>query len=173
MISIRFYDLLLLYFVGVKTGYLAFRLYLDRSLLVYCSLVNMDIDIIDSHLHVYDLALRSQFPNQNWSHTFPSKENETDIVYDVPQTLAKSVANQSGVSKVVFVMCFDDCPEEAQWVYDNAQNTDLIVGIVAGLDLTKHEKLRTYIEKFRKEFKAPKFVGIRHHICFNEDLLFR
>ena len=83
----------------------------------------MDIDIIDSHLHVYDLALRSQFPNQNWSHTFPSKENETDIVYDVPQTLAKSVANQSGVSKVVFVMCYDDCPEEAQWVYDNAQNT--------------------------------------------------
>ena len=136
-------------------------------------IIVMDIDIIDSHLHVYDLALRSQFPNQNWSHTFPSKENETDIVYDVPQTLAKSVANQSGVSKVVFVMCFDDCPEEAQWVYDNAQNTDLIVGIVAGLDLTKHEKLRTYIEKFRKEFKAPKFVGIRHHICFNEDLLFR
>ena len=133
----------------------------------------MDIDIIDSHLHVYDLALRSQFPNQNWSHSFPSEENESSIVYDVPQTLAKSVANESGVKKVVFVMCFDDCPEEAQWVYDNAQTTDLIIGIVAGLDLTKHEKLRHYIQKFRLEFKAPKFVGIRHHICFNEDLLFR
>lgn len=133
----------------------------------------MDIDIIDSHLHVYDLALRSQFPNQNWSHSFPSEENEKSIVYDVPQTLAKSVANESGVKKVVFVMCFDDCPEEAEWVYENAQTTELIIGIVAGLDLTKHEKLRNYIQKFRHEFKAPKFVGIRHHICFNEDLLFR
>merc|ERR1712029_1114238 len=131
----------------------------------------MDIDIIDSHLHVYDLALRSQFPNQNWSHSFPSEENESSIVYDVPQTLAKSVANESGVKKVVFVMCYDDCPEEAQWVYDNAQNTDLIIGIVAGLDITNHEKLRRYIKDFKTNFKNPKFVGIRHHIWWDEKIM--
>ena len=54
----------------------------------------MDIDIIDSHLHVYDLDLRSQFPNQNWSHSFPSEEGEKAIAsYNVPQTLAKNIAN--------------------------------------------------------------------------------
>ena len=55
---------------------------------------NMNIDIIDSHLHVYDLDLRSQFPNQNWSHSFPSEEGEKAIAsYNVPQTLAKNIAN--------------------------------------------------------------------------------
>ena len=87
-------------------------------------------DIIDSHLHVYNLELRSKFPNQNWSHGFPTKDTEAAIHMDVPQTLAKKVANESGVKKVVFVMCFDDCPEEAKWVYENAQKTQLIIGIV-------------------------------------------
>ena len=72
---------------------------------------------------------------------------------------------------VVMVMCFDDCPEETQWVHDTAQNVDLIIGIVAGLDLTKHDKLEEHIKKF-KNFKKPKFVGIRHHICYNSKLLF-
>ena len=50
-------------------------------------------------------------------------------------------------------MCYDDCPEETQWVYENAQNVDLIIGIVAGLDLTKHEKLHKSINDFRSNFK--------------------
>merc|ERR1712086_795655 len=66
-------------------------------------------------------------------------------------------ANKSGVKKVVMVMCFDDCPEETQWVYDNAQKVDLIIGIVAGLDLTKHEKLLKYINEFRTNFKRCMF----------------
>ena len=128
-------------------------------------------EIIDSHLHVYDLRVRSNFPNQNPTHAFPSVENEGAIVMDMSQDYAKEIANQSGVKKVVFVMCFDDCPEEAEWVYANAQKVDLIVGIVAGLDLTKHDKLKSYINKFKIEFKGPRFVGIRHHICYNDKLL--
>ena len=129
------------------------------------------MDIIDSHLHVYDLKLRDSFPNQNASHEFPSIKDEGPIVMDITQEYAKEIANKSGVKKVVMVMCFDDCPEETQWVYDNAQNVDLIIGIVAGLDLTKHDKLTNYIKKFKSEFKHPKFVGIRHHIVYDSELL--
>lgn len=132
-----------------------------------------DYDIIDAHLHVYDLEFKSKIPNQNWSHGFPSEASEASICMNIPQELAKQVAGQSGVKKAIFVMCYDDSPEEAQWVYDNAQKTDFFVAIVAGLDLTKHETLVAKIDEFRANFKSPKFVGIRHHINYNEDLLFR
>ena len=127
-------------------------------------------EIIDAHLHVYDLEVRANFPNQNPSHEFP---NEEPIIKNMPQEYAKKIANQSGVKKVIFVMCYDDCPEEAQWVYDNAQNTDLIIGIVAGLDLTKHDKLKKFIAEFKSNFKRPKFVGIRHHIFYDESILLK
>ena len=81
------------------------------------------------------------------------------------------IANKSGVKKAIFVMCYDDCPEEAEWVYQNAQKVDLIIGIVAGLDLTKHEKLRQWIGKFKKEFTSPKLVGVRHHLQFSDKFL--
>ena len=74
-------------------------------------------EIIDGHLHVYDLKLKAGFPNQNWTIVdFPDKEKESAIYMDITQEYAKEVANKSGVKKVVMVMCFDDCPEEAQWV---------------------------------------------------------
>ena len=57
------------------------------------------MDIIDSHLHVYDLKLRSNFPNQNWSHAFPSEEEEKPILMDISQEYAKEIANKSGVKK--------------------------------------------------------------------------
>ena len=49
------------------------------------------IDIIDSHLHVYDLKVRANFPNQNWSHEFPSKETESAIHMDITQEYAKEI----------------------------------------------------------------------------------
>ena len=79
-----------------------------------------NFEIIDSHLHVFDLNVKANFPNQNRSHEFPNQE---PIVRNISQEYAKEIANKSGVKKVVFVMCYDDCPEEAQWVYDNAQKT--------------------------------------------------
>ena len=76
-----------------------------------------NFEIIDGHLHVYDLKLKASFPNQNWTIVdFPDKEKESAIYMDITQEYAKEVANKSGVKKVIMVMCFDDCPEEAQWV---------------------------------------------------------
>ena len=76
-----------------------------------------NFEIIDGHLHVYDLKLKAGFPNQNWAIVdFPDKEKESAIYMDITQEYAKEVANKSGVKKVIMVMCFDDCPEEAQWV---------------------------------------------------------
>jgi predicted TIM-barrel fold metal-dependent hydrolase len=132
-------------------------------------------EIIDSHLHVFDLKLRSSFPNQNPSHSFPSATDpgEAPIAYDVTQALAEQVAGANGVRNVIFVMCYNDCPEEARWVYEVAQSHQLIKGIVAGLDLTNHDKLLKCIDEFRSSFRGPKFVGVRHHIVSNEDLLMR
>ena len=48
---------------------------------------------------------------------------------------------------------FGKAADYAKKVYDNAQKVDLIIGIVAGLDLTKHEKLLKYINEFRTNFK--------------------
>ena len=50
---------------------------------------------------------------------------------------------------------------------------DLIIGIVAGLDITNHDKLRRYIKDFKTNFKNPKFVGIRHHIWWDEKIMQR
>ena len=129
-------------------------------------------DIIDSHLHVYDLKVRANFPKQNprslGTYEFP---NEEPLIRDMPQEYAKEIANKAGVKKVVFMMCYDDCPEESQWVYDNAQNVDLVIGIVAGLDLTKHDKLKKYINEFKTNFKHPKFCGIRHHVFYDESII--
>ena len=48
---------------------------------------------------------------------------------------------------------FGKAADYAKKVYDNAQKVDLIIGIVAGLDLTKHEKLLKFINEFRTNFK--------------------
>lgn len=122
-------------------------------------------------MHVFDLKLRSEFPNQNWSQCFPDRETQAIIFRDHTQEEAKEMANKNGVKKAVFVMCYDDCPEEALWVYENAQRVELFIGIVAGLDLTQHEKLKATIDKFSK-LSNPKFVGVRHHLRFTGDILF-
>ena len=45
------------------------------------------------------------------------------------QEYAKEIANKSGVKKVVMVMCFDDCPEETQWVKSAAFLTRIPIRI--------------------------------------------
>ena len=97
-----------------------------------------NFEIIDSHLHVFDLNVKANFPNQNRSHEFP---NQDPIVRNISQEYAKEIANKSGVKKVVFVMCYDDCPEEAQWVYDNAQNTGSDVFSMQNLENLEFSKI--------------------------------
>ena len=49
-----------------------------------------------------------------------------------------------------------------------AEKHRFLKGVVGGLDLTKHEVMKTTIAKFSKETR-PKFVGIRHLIDFEPD----
>ena len=118
--------------------------------------------IVDGHLHVYNLAIRDGFPNKNFSHGFPDKDNEAAIYRNIPLEEANGFTRYCGVKNVVFMQCYHDCPEESRWVYETAQDHAFIKGIVAGLDVTKHEKLRKCIEEFKNEFKRPKFVGVRN-----------
>ena len=61
-----------------------------------------NFEIIDGHLHVYDLKLKAGFPNQNWTIVdFPDKETESAIHMDITQEYAKEIANKSGVKKEV------------------------------------------------------------------------
>ena len=49
-----------------------------------------------------------------------------------------------------------------------AEKQRFLKGVVGGLNLTKHEVMRTTIAKFSKETR-PKFVGVRHLIDFEPD----
>jgi metal-dependent hydrolase (beta-lactamase superfamily II) len=75
---------------------------------------------------------------------------------------------QSGVRTGVFVHCYNDCPEEMDWVFKEAEKHEFLKGVVGGLHITKHDKMKTAIAKFPKN-KRPKFVVIRHLIDFEED----
>ena len=169
--------------------------------------------IVDSHFHIFDLEVRNNYPNQNPSHGFPSAE-QPEINRSFPQfsplllRLSKTLfrshtieeAGQEmaarGIKNAVFVQCYNDCPEEIDWVFKQASwgpRTILIAstkflhfckciercfpqaekhrflkGVVGGLDLTKHEVMKIAIAKFSKETR-PKFVGVRHLIDFEAD----
>jgi len=123
--------------------------------------------IVDSHFHIFDLAARNAYPNQNPSHGFPSEEhaeiNRSHTIEEAETTMA-----QSGITSGVFVQCYNDCPEEMEWVFGQAEKHQFLKGVVGGLDITKHDKMKAAIAKFSKK-KRPKFVGVRHLIDFEED----
>ena len=56
-----------------------------------------------------------------------------------------------GAKNVVFMQCYHDSPEESRWVYETAQEHPFLKGIVAGLDVTKHDKLQKCIEEFQSD----------------------
>ena len=141
--------------------------------------------IVDSHFHIFDLEARNSFPNQNPSHGFPSDQqpeinrsfskiffqgacehcslNRSHTIEEAGQEMGKR-----GIKNAVFVQCYNDCPEEIDWVYKEAEKHRFLKGVVGGLDLTKHEVMKATIAKFSKETR-PKFVGVRHLIDFEAD----
>ena len=54
----------------------------------------------------------------------------------------------------MFVQCYNDCPEEMDWVFKEAEKHEFLKGVVGGLDLTKHDKMKAAIAKFSKN-KRP------------------
>jgi len=123
--------------------------------------------IIDSHFHIFDLDVKKSFPNQNVSHGFP-EPHQKEIFRTHSIDEAVSEMTQSNVGGAVFVQCYSDCPEEVEWVYSQAAAHPSVLGVVGGLDLVQHEKMKASIEKFLK-FPRPKFVGVRHLISFEDE----
>ena len=117
---------------------------------------------MDGHLHVYNLKIRDGFPNKNFTHAFPDPINEAAIYRDIPLEEASGFTRYCGIKNVVFMQVYHDSPEEARWVYETAQKHPFVKGIVAGLDITKHNKLQKCIDEFKSTFKRPKFVGVRN-----------
>ena len=94
---------------------------------------------------------------------------------DRNHTLDEAVAcmKSNNVVGSVFVQCYNDCPEETEWVLEQAKHSDTVLGVVAGLDLVKHQKMKEAIEKFRM-MSGPKFVGVRYLFPWvGEDYLYR
>ena len=60
-------------------------------------------EVIDTHLHVYDLELRETFPNKNNSYEFPDPKTMSVIYKTMSMSEASEVTKKSGVKNVVFV----------------------------------------------------------------------
>lgn len=119
--------------------------------------------IFDSHFHIFDLAVRDNFPDQNVSMGFPDSKDQAQIFRNHTASEAVQTLNNAGIQESVFVQVYHDCPEEIDWVYKQFQGLDTVKGIVGGLNPEKVEDLERNINKY-KAMKAPKFVGIRHLI---------
>ena len=74
----------------------------------------------------------------------------------------------------VFVQCYNDCPEEIDWVYSQAKQSSKLLGVVGGLDITKHDKMREMINKYKGREEGPKFLGVRYLLAWDqEDFMLR
>ncbi|XP_023326273.1 uncharacterized protein LOC111699773 [Eurytemora carolleeae] len=127
----------------------------------------MQRKILDSHFHIFDLEVRAKYPNQNASMGFPSSEqeriNRTHSAEEAEKTL--TAAN---IHEGVFVQCYNNCPEEIDWVFNQFKDKTFVKGVVGGLDPLNQEQILQIITKYSGSL-APKFVGIRHLIGFEDD----
>lgn len=153
----------------------------------------MDQKVIDSHFHIFDLNVRDSYPNQNESHGFPppgvigrSVEMFYGLIFlnkgilssfrnhslqEIDKTMQESGSQVLGG---VFVQCYNDCPEEIEWVYSQARQSNKLLGVVGGLDLTKHDKMREMITKYKGRGEGPKFLGVRYLLAWDkEDFMLR
>ena len=64
---------------------------------------------------------------------------------------AMSEMSQAKVVGGVFVQCYSDCPEEVDWVVSQVAAHPGVLGVVGGLDLTKHHKVETFWNLFLTE----------------------
>ena len=97
-----------------------------------------DRQIVDSHFHIFDLEVRNSFPNQNPSHGFPSAQQpeiNRSFSKNSLRNIVKKPGHRShtieeagqemaarGIKNAVFVQCYNDCPEEIDWIYKQVSN---------------------------------------------------
>ena len=105
----------------------------DLFQIVYFWVMMSERKIVDSHFHIFDLEVRNNYPDQNPSHGFPSAEQpEINRSFAQFSPLSKTLfrshtieeAGQEmaarGIKNAVFVQCYNDCPEEIDWVFKQA-----------------------------------------------------
>ena len=85
---------------------------------------------------------------------------------EIENTMTESGAQVLGG---VFVQCYNDCPEEIDWVYSQAKQSSKLLGVVGGLDITKHDKMRKMINKYKEREEGPKFLGVRYLLAWDEE----
>jgi len=121
--------------------------------------------IIDSHFHVFDLDVRNSFPNQNQSMGFPDHEI---IQRNHTVNEAEECMKGSNVAGAVFVQCYKDCPQEVDWILQQAKDSKIVAGVVGGLDLLNHDELKRNISKYSGASR-PRFIGVRYLAVWDEN----
>ena len=64
-----------------------------------------------------------------------------------------------GVDYTVYVQCPPQNTGANRWMFDHANSTDFIAGVVAWVDLQNPDDMKRNLDELELE---PKFAGIRH-----------
>ena len=118
-----------------------------------------DLNIIDTHLHVWDLN-KFRYP---WLDNIPQL-NKTYLLDDYDQA-----TEGLNIEKMVFVQCeaeFDQFQEEAAWVTELAKIDPRLQGIVPWAPLEKEDQAQSALEKLASN---PLVKGIRRIIEYEDD----
>ena len=119
------------------------------------------MNILDTHHHLWDLSLRSY----DWITELPENEsikiNRNFLINDLDV-----LADENNVTDTICVQAHQS-EEEALWLLEIANNSNLIKGVVCWIDL-KNSNIGFSLDKYQK---YDKFCGIRHvwHDEKNED----
>ena len=130
-----------------------------------------DFSIVDTHIHIWKLSVTASYPNRNISHSqFPHHEKTPAIYCDVGPAEMERQLNANNVGCAVFVQVYNDCPEETEWVIDNAPN-GRIAAVVAGVDPSKIDTFSAHLERIKtkaEENGKTRLAGIRHIVAYEE-----
>ena len=113
--------------------------------------------VVDSHQHFWD-PVAFALPN------FLHEQQVLNRAY-LPEHL-KPELDRAGVSYVVAVQALPQNRENNFWLFDLAERTDFIAGVVAWADLTRPADLADVLDDLKAK---PFFCGVRHIVEMEED----
>jgi len=128
----------------------------------------MSRSIIDTHFHIWDLGLRTTYKKTDGSFDWPDSSLKK-IFRNFTSSESAAEHAGCGVEAAIFVQCLNNCPEEINWVEEQAKEFRVIKGIVGGIDLTQDP------EQIKCQIKSSNLlVGVRHILDVeSEDWLLR
>ena len=113
--------------------------------------------MVDSHQHFWDPTV---FPELR----FPPEQRVLQQVY-LPDRLRPEL-DRTGVDYTVLIQALPQTEENNRWLFDLAEKTDFVAGVVAWTDLTKTEGLDSALKKLQEH---SLFCGIRHIAEIEDD----